>query len=131
MTLEELDEVLKKTNLNLDHPKGKEIRDAVLRLHGTSLLSSKQDRCSHCWFKDNGRCNPGCELYGMDDDPIEVSKHYLSAPNDISPFVFFCMFVIPVYEHVTGQKDCIKKFSQHFFERWKKEYGESPKSSYF
>lgn len=130
MTLEELDDVLRKTNLNLDHPKGKEIRDEILRLHGQNLMVSKRSRCRHCWFKDNGRCNPGCELYCESEDPIDMSKHYLSRPNDISPFVFFCRYIVPIYEKETGAKDVLKKYTKHFKERWKKEHGDSERQIY-
>ena len=130
MTLEELDDFLKKTNLDLNNPADMEIRNKILALHGKSMIDAKQIRCNNCWYKDNGRCNPACDLFGVTDDPIEASKAYLARRNNIQLFSFVFMYVFPVYEEVTGNKNVRKEFTKKIQERWRKEHPDFKPSKY-
>lgn len=123
MTLNELDEALTKLHLDLTNKADLEVRDKILARHGQSILDTKAKRCKDCWLKEHGKCNRGCRLYLNSDNPIEVSKAYLSQPNDISIFPFLYLYMIPVYEEVTGQKDTMKQLGKAFKQRWKKEKG--------
>ena len=123
MTLTELDEALTKLHLDLENPADMEIRDKILARHGQSILDTKKKRCKDCWLKEHNLCNEGCRLYLDSEDPIEVSKAYLSKPNDISMFPFLYLYMIPVYEEVTGSKDTMKQIGRAFKRRWKEEKG--------
>ena len=123
MTLNELDEALTKLHLDLRNKEDLNIRDRILFLHGQSILKTKTHRCANCWMKEHNRCNPGCRLYLDSDDPVQVSKDYLSKPNDISLFPFLYLYMIPVYEEVTGRKDTMKELGKEFKQRWREEKG--------
>lgn len=125
MTLDELDNALVKLHLDLTNPADLEVRDQILARHGQSILDTKKLRCKDCWRKEHGKCNEGCGLYLHSDNPIEVSKAYLSKNNDISLFPFLCLYMIPVYEEVTGNKDTMKQLGQEFKRRWKEEKDET------
>lgn len=78
-------------------------RNQVLALHGQSILDSKQERCSHCWLRENGKCSPSCDVFDLPSDPVEASKRYLAdTANNIQIFPFLCMYMVPVYEKLTG-----------------------------
>ena len=123
MTITELDEALAKLHLDLENPADMEIRDKILARHGQSILDVKDMKCKDCWRKEHGLCNSGCRLYLDSDNPVEVSKAYLSKPNDINLFPFLYLYMIPVYEEVTGNKDTIKQIGKAFKRRWKAEKG--------
>ena len=123
MTLSELDGALTKLKLDMSTPEGQKLRDKILALHGKSILGAKVQRCANCWLKEHGRCNEGCELFTVSDDPVEASKDYLSKPNDTRLFPFLFLYMIPVYEEASGQKDTVKKLWRAFKERWKQEKG--------
>ena len=124
MTLEELDNALTKLHLDLTNPSDLAVRNKILARHGQSILDVKRQKCNDCWLKEHGKCNPGCRLYLKSDDPVEVSKDYLSHPNDISIFPFMYMYMIPVYEEVTGRQDTMEKIGNAFKHQWKKEKGD-------
>lgn len=63
----------------------------------------------------------------MPEDPIEVSKQYLSKPNDIELFPFICAYMVPVYEEITGETNTMRKLVEEFKRMWKKQYGKSKK----
>lgn len=123
MTLNELDEALTKLHLNLANKADLEVRDKILARHGKAILDTKARRCQDCWLKEHGKCDKRCRLYLNSDNPVEVSKAYLSQPNDISLFPFLYLYMIPVYEEVTGQKDVMKQLGRAFKQRWKQEKG--------
>ena len=123
MTLSELDEALTKLHLDLENPADLEIRDKILARHGQSILDVKFKKCKDCWRKEHNLCNRGCGLYLDSEDPVEVSKMYLSRPNDINLFPFLYLYMIPVYEEITGNKDTMKQLGKQFKKRWKKENG--------
>ena len=80
-------------------------------------------------MKKNGRCNESCPHNTSNRNPIDVARNYLSNPNDVNVFPFFCMFVIPLYERETGERDTMKKIAIDFRRAWNKLHGES-KSEY-
>lgn len=123
MTLDELDEALTKLHLNLNNKEDLAIRDRILSLHGKSILKVRDKKCANCWMKEHNRCSKGCRLYLDSDDPVKVSKDYLTKPNDISIFPFLCLYMIPIYEEVTGRKDTMKELGKAFKQRWKQEKG--------
>ena len=123
MTLDELNTALTQLHLDLTNPADVEVRDKILALHGQSILNAKKQRCKDCWLKEHGKCNEGCRLYLDSDNPVEVSKAYLSKPNDISLFPFLYLYMIPIYEEVTGNKDTMKMLGKAFKKRWKQEKG--------
>jgi len=118
MTITELDEALTKLHLA-----DLEVRDKILAHHGQSILNVKRKRCKDCWLKEHGKCGEMCELHLLSDDPVEVSKAYLSSPNDISIFPFLYLHMLPIYEEVTGNKDTMKLLGKAFKRRWKEEKG--------
>jgi hypothetical protein len=59
-------------------------------------------------------------LYGLPEDPIEVSKMELERPNDIRIFPFICLYVIPVYEKLTGEKNTLEKIAKKYKNRLKR-----------
>lgn len=125
MTLEELDEALKKLGLDIQGNQiGLNVRNRVLLRYGNDILAGKKERCQNCWLKEHDKCGPRCPMYSkFDDKPIEAAKEYLSKPNNVRVFPFMCMYVIPVYEEITGQRDTMKELAKIFREQWKKEYG--------
>lgn len=123
MTLNELDQALAKLHLDLTNKVDLEVRDKILARHGQSILDTKAKRCKNCWLREHGKCNRGCRLYLDSENPVEVSKAYLSNPNDISIFPFLYLYMIPVYEEVTGNKDTMKMLGKAFKKRWKQEKG--------
>lgn len=125
MTLEELDKALEKTGLDLTNPLDTEARNMVLARHGQSILDSKKDRCDRCWFKERGKCSPDCELSHLPDDPVQVSIQCLSKRNDIQLFPFLCLFMIPVYEELTGRRDTMEALAKTFRKMWRKTHPES------
>ena len=74
-------------------------------------------------MKEHGKCDERCNLYSISNDPVEASKAYLSSPNDISLFPFLYLYMIPVYEEVTGERDTMKNLGKAFKQRWKQEKG--------
>lgn len=114
MTLEELDMVLEKTGLDLSNPADVEAKNMVLELYGESILASRKERCERCWYRENGKCNSGCDIYGLPSDPLEAGIEYLKKPNDVEPFPFICMFVVPIYERITGKKDTMEKMVREY-----------------
>ena len=86
-------------------------------------MNSKEDRCSKCWLKDNVGCSDRCEFKNMSSDQFEVGMNHISMRNDIDLMQFIFMFVIPVYEEVTGNKDTMKQIGKAFKRRWKAEKG--------
>ena len=127
MTLEELDEMLVQLKLNMDCEEGLAIKDKILRKFGAHILGSKTTRCNNCWYKEHKGCSSSCELYGLPSDPLEASKSYLARPNDVNMFSFFCLFVVPVYEDVTGEHGTMEKLYKLFSKMWTRKYG-MPKS---
>lgn len=123
MTLNELDQALAKLHLDLTNKADLEVRDKILARHGRSILDTKAKRCKNCWLREHGKCDRGCRLYLDSENPVEVSKAYLSNPNDISIFPFLYLYMIPVYEEVTGNKDTMKMLGKAFKKRWKQEKG--------
>ena len=109
MTLEELDKILENTGLDLSNPVDMNARNQVLELHGRTVLESRDQRCSNCWYKENNRCSSSCKMYNLPEDPVEASKRYLSTQNNIHQFPFFVQYIVPVYEKLTGKKDVLKK----------------------
>ena len=59
-------------------------------------------------------CSNTCYFNKLPKDPVEVSKNYLNSPNDINLFSFLCLYMIPVYEKITGQKNTMKKLARQF-----------------
>ena len=117
MTLEELDNILTKVfGFDLNYEECRNVRDVILETHGRSLLEERSQRCSKCWFKEHGGCSNLCPIYGKPDSPIEASKEYLSKPNDISVFPFVCLFVVPVYENVSGRTGVMEEFNKRYKE---------------
>lgn len=123
MTLNELDQALAKLHLDLTNKADLEVRDQILARHGQSILDTKTKRCKNCWLREHGKCDRGCRLYLDSENPVEVSKAYLSNPNDISIFPFLYLYMVPVYEEVTGNKDTMKMLGNAFKKRWKQEKG--------
>lgn len=39
------------------------------------------------------------------------------------------MYMIPVYEEITGERDTMKLLAENFKKRWKKEHGKTSKNS--
>ena len=129
MTLKELDAALEKTGLDLKNPPDLEARNMVLEMHGRDVLGSKADRCSRCWYKENNKCFPGCDMYGLSDDPVEVSKKILQGRNDIQLFPFMMMYMIPVYEKLTGNTDIMKRLREEYKRMYKKKMEREGKSA--
>ena len=126
MTLDELDVALNKLGLDVKgNPKDAAIRDEILIRHGRDFLQSKSKRCKDCWLKEHGKCGPMCQMYTPLEDPLEVSKAILSKFNNIKLFPFLFLYMIPVYEEVTGNKDTVKKIAREFKRRWKTEKGDA------
>ena len=74
MTLEELDNALKKLGLDIESDAGKNTRNAILGLYGRSILNSKKERCLHCWMKETNQCGKfPCEYIGIPDDEVDVA----------------------------------------------------------
>lgn len=119
MTLEDLDNTLIKLGLNIDCESGREIRNQIYMLHGRSVIEAKKDICSRCWTKESRGCNSSCYLYSVKDDPIEASKVYISHPNNINIFSFVCLYVIPVYEKTTGNRNIIDQLEVEYDKRMK------------
>lgn len=94
-----------------------EARNQVLALHGQSILNSKKERCERCWFRENNRCGGDCEMYNLPSDPVEASKRYLSHQNNIQIFPFLCMYMVPVYEKLTGSKNTMEKILKTYVQR--------------
>ena len=67
-----------------------------------------------------GKCYQFCDLNNLPDDPVEVSKQYLSHPNDIKIFPFLCLYMVPVYEKLTGRKNTMQELAKEFDRRWKR-----------
>ena len=87
-------------------------------------MAAKRNRCQNCWLREHDKCGPRCPMYSrFDDKPIEAAKEYLSKPNNVQMFPFMCMYVIPVYEETTGNKDTMKELARAFKEQWKNEHG--------
>jgi hypothetical protein len=129
MTLEELDNALRQMFLDLESESGQRIRDMVLYRYGQNMIDAKEWQCANCWRKEHGKCSSQCHLHGMSSDPIKASKEYLSHTNDVKLFPFVCMYVIPVYEETTGEKDTMEKLMVEFKRKWAAEGKESPMSS--
>lgn len=125
MTLEELDDALKKLGLDIDSDEGKNTRNVILGLYGKSILNSKNERCLHCWMKETNQCGKyPCEYIDISNDAVDVAINYLSNRNDVNLFSFICMFVIPVYERTTGNTNMMKQIEDAYRKQWKKEFGE-------
>ena len=125
MTLEELDNALKKLGLDIESDAGKNTRNAILGLYGRSILNSKNERCLHCWMKETNQCGKfPCEYIGIPDDEVDVAVKHLSNRNDVNLFSFICMFVIPVYERTTGNENVMDKIEEAYRKQWIKEFGE-------
>ena len=92
-------------------------------------MNSRKEICERCWLRQNKGCNSQCQYHSDSTDPIEVSKEFLMSQNDVSIFPFLCMFVIPLYERETGERDTMKKITSAYKKRWKQEHGED-KSEY-
>ena len=124
MTLDELDDALLQTGLDVKgHPANLELRNKILARHGEDILLAKNMKCKDCWLREHGRCGANCKMHTTSDDPVEVSKEYLSKPNDIQLFPFLCMYMIPVYEESTGEKNMMQKLARGFKQRWIAEMG--------
>lgn len=131
MTLEEFDNALTQLHLDLQNPLDLEVRDRILSLHGQTILNSKKHRCSICWLKEKGRaCNDGCQMYNIPNDPKEASLFYISHPNDINLFSFICMFLVPVYEEITGNRNTMEQIAKEFRRKWREKYKEEGQTSY-
>ena len=130
MTIEELDKALEETGLDLSNPPDAKARDMILARHGNTILESKEKHCSRCWFKENNRCSQFCFFYNLPSDPVEVSKKYLKTPNNIQLFPFMCMFMIPVYEELTGRHGTMDAMRKEFKRLYRKSYPDSVKSDY-
>lgn len=125
MTLEELDNALKKLGLDIESDAGKNTRNDILGLYGRSILNSKKERCLHCWMKETNQCGKfPCEYIGIPDDEVDVAVNYLSNRNDVNLFSFICMFVIPVYERTTGNENVMGKIEEAYRKQWLKEFGQ-------
>ena len=125
MTLSELDEALKKLGLDIQgNPVDMDARNLILVRYGNDILAGKKERCQNCWLREHDKCGPRCPMYSkFNDNPLEAAKEYLNRPNNVQMFPFMCMYVIPVYEETTGNKDTMRELSRAFKEQWKKEHG--------
>ena len=85
-------------------------------------MNSKEDRCSKCWLKDNVGCSDRCEFKNMSSNQFDVGMNHISMRNDIDLMQFIFMFVIPVYEEVTGQKNVVEGLKEAYSKRWRKEH---------
>lgn len=123
MTLEELDNALTKVfGLDFSKEECRGVRDRVLARYGRHIQQSKGTICGRCWFKEKyGDCRRNCLYNSLPDNPVEVARRYLSTSNDVGVFPFLCLFVIPLYEEETGERDTMKKISSEFMKRWKRE----------
>ena len=125
MTLQELDEALKKLGLDIQgNPVDMDARNLILVRYGNDILAGKKERCQNCWLKEHDKCGPRCPMYSkFNDNPLEAAKEYLSKPNNVQMFPFLCMYMIPVYEETTGNKGTMRELAKAFKEQWKKEHG--------
>jgi hypothetical protein len=120
MTLEELDDALTEVfGLDFSKPECVAIRDRILTSYGTTLISEKKTICERCWRREHGKCTQECRYRNIEDVPIEASKEYLGRTNDVKLFPFICLYVIPLYEHDTGERDTLKKINQNYRKRMK------------
>ena len=120
MTLEELDEALVKMGLNLDSDGGRKTKNMILSNYGEYLKSAHRYRCSHCWLKDNNKCTEDCPIKHLSEDPLKLAIESLSNYNEVKLMPFVVMFVVPVYEMATGDKDFMKKFKLEYMRLWKR-----------
>lgn len=123
MTLDELDMALSKMGLDIASDAGKRTRDMILSDYGKSILDAKKVRCERCWMKENNRCNDGCPMNHVPENPLDAAVQYLSKPNNVNLMTFIVMFVVPVYERTTGKKDFMDNLKREFERRWDKTYG--------
>lgn len=123
MTLSELGDALRLMGLDLNTPSGRDTLDRILVGFGTSILQGKSRRCSSCWMKKNRGCSSNCDMHDLPKDPLVVAKSYLVNPNDVNLMSFLLGFVIPIYEHDTGNSDTIGKLKREFAKRMKIEFG--------
>ena len=121
MTLQELDDILQKLGLDIqNNPIDMDARNKILALHGKSILETKRNKCNNCWLKENNKCGNICPIYFKSDNPIDISKEYLSKPNDIDAFPFLVLYMVPIYEETTGRKNFMKDMAKTFKEQWLK-----------
>ncbi len=114
------------TKLGLDiqgNPVDMDARNLILVRYGTDILAGKKERCQNCWLREHDKCGPRCPMYSFNDNPLEAAKEYLGRPNNVQMFPFMCMYVIPVYEETTGNKDTMRELAKAFKKQWKKEHG--------
>jgi len=132
MTLEELDNGLTKWfGLDLSKEECRGVRDRILTLFGNHVLGFKRTACSRCWTRQNkGECDPGCPYLPGTENPLEAGLGYLSRPNDVGVFPFFCMFVIPLYERETGDSGVMEMLEREFRRRWRREHGDGERRDY-
>ncbi len=123
MTLDELDDVLRKMNLDLSVPQGQAIRDRILADYGKDMLKANSERCSRCWLKENNQCHDTCPVKTTSDNPLIAARDYLSKPNNVNLMSFVSLFVIPVYEEITGDKDFLNRLHKSYMAIWSKTYG--------
>ena len=129
MTLEGLDEALRVLNLDIDCEEGMAIRNRILRKFGAHLLENKEGVCQKCWMKDNMGCSNDCQMFDLPNDTLEAAIKYLNSNNDINRTAFVCMFVVPVYEEVSGKTGTMEELYKIFGRLWKKKYGKTEKNS--
>lgn len=128
MTIEELDNALRKLGLDIDCQAGKDIRSRILAMHGQGVLESKIQKCANCWLKSNkGICPDSCAYKDMPDDPAKASEAYLSRPNNVDMMPFIFLYVIPVYEETTGQKDTIKHIAEDYRKMQRRKNRQNPR----
>lgn len=123
MTIEELDEALRVLNLDIDCDEGKAIRARILKKFGAHLLENREKVCQNCWTRTNMGCSNDCQLFDLPNDTLETALRYLKMRNDINRTAFVCMFVVPVYEEVSGKTGTMEEIYKIFGQMWKKKYG--------
>jgi hypothetical protein len=62
-------------------------------------------------------------MKNLPEYPVEVSKQVLSRPNNIQLFPFMCLYMVPVYEKLTGNQNTMKDLNRKFRALYKKHYG--------
>ena len=122
MTLEDLDKVLVDVfKLDFSYPECVDMKNEILRNYGFNILDSRKWTCKQCWRKQHMGCQEQCVYHGMrDEDPIGAATKYLSFPNDVHVLPFVCIYIVPIYERVTGKSgiiDEIKNMFKHHLKR--------------
>ena len=75
-------------------------------------------------MRQNKGCVQSCKYKLLSDNPLEAARQILQAENQIGGFRFACMYVIPVYEKLTGTSGMMDQMKRKYKKMWKRKHPE-------